>query len=753
MQNVLIKLLNGDERQGYLAGGLDPLDYGITLWRSTGEPSETISFADVVYVKFLDPIDIPSIFREQDIYEKVTVLGSEHFHVRSRREDRFPSGFFAYPTNPNSPFTRLFFTVHGVMEHHHENPVGEILRADGLLAEQELEAALAEQKRLREQRLGEILVEKTPLPAEKVEATLAASQKLPKRFSNAKVGEILIEAGLVTAKQVEAALATQSTNKRRRIGAILIERGLISEDQLLSALAEKFCLQVVDLSTVKPSPQALARLSREMMIRMQVLPLDLRNNRLVVATSNPTDPTILQNLHFATNCPIELVVASATQIEKHLKQVAGKPDKKIEELLDGFDAVDVQIEEDADISRVTESDSKVINLVNKILLDAHQKGVSDIHFEPGLGPLPLKIRYRKDGVCAQVHQVAAAYKAAIISRIKIMAKLDIAERRRPQSGKILIKYGSERIEYRLEVTPTIGGQEDAVLRVLSSAQTFALDQIGFSAANLEKMRRLIRKPYGMILCVGPTGSGKTTSLHSALSELNQPDRKIWTAEDPVEITQEGLRQVQVFPKIGFTFEEALRSFLRADPDVIMIGEMRDVPTAKTAISAALTGHLVFSTLHTNNAPETVVRLIEMGIDPYNFSDCMLGILAQRLVRTLCPQCKKTYTPDSAEYEELVKAYGAELFASHGLPAYSKELKLMRAKGCERCEGKGYRGRVAIHELLVNTPAIKQAIKNQARVDEIEQVAIDEGMTTLRMDGIQKVFAGLTTLEQINRVAL
>ncbi len=753
MQNVLIKLLNGDERQGYLAGGLDPQDYGLTLWHGSGEPTETLGFADVVYVKFLDPLDTPPNFRQQDIYEKVSVLGGEHFHVRSRREDRFPLGFFAYSTNPNSPFSRLFFTVHGVMEHHHENPVGEILCAEGLLEEQDLDQALAEQKRLRQQRLGDILVEKTALPADKVEATLAASQKLPKRFINAKVGEILIEAGLVTARQVEEALASQSTNKRKRIGTILIERGLISEDQLLTALAEKFCLQVVDLSGVKPSPQALARLSREMMTRMQVLPLELRNKRLMVATSNPTDPTLIQNLHFATNCSIELVVARAAQIEEHLKQLANKPDKKIEELLDGLAAIDVQIEEEADTSRVTESDSKVINLVNKILLDAHQSGISDIHFEPGLGPLPLKIRYRKDGVCFQVHQIAAAYKAAILSRIKIMAKLDIAERRRPQSGKILIKYGTERIEYRLEVTPTIGGQEDAVLRVLSAAQIYALDQIGFSPDNLERMRRLIHKPYGMILCVGPTGSGKTTSLHSALAEINQPERKIWTAEDPVEITQEGLRQVQVFPKIGFTFEEALRSFLRADPDVIMIGEMRDVPTAKTAIGAALTGHLVFSTLHTNNAPETIVRLIEMGIDPYNFSDCMLGVLAQRLARTLCAKCKKAYVPERAEYEGLVNAYGVELFTRHSLPAYSRELKLMRANGCELCDGKGYRGRVAIHELLVNTPDIKRAIKNQARVEEIERIAIEDGMTTLRMDGIQKVFAGLTTMEQINRVAL
>ena len=729
------------------------MDYGLTLWREAGTPAETLEFAQVVYIKFLDPLECPPVFREQDIYEKVSVLGGDHFHVRSRREDRFPLGFFAYPSNPNSPFSRVFFTAHGVAAHHHENPVGEILRTEGIIAEADLEQALDEQRRLRQQRLGDILVEKTPLAADKVETVIASAQKRPRRFSNVKVGEILIQAGLVTHKQVDEALATQSTNKRKRIGTILVDRGLISEDQLLSALAEKFGLQVVDLSKVKPTSQALARLSREMITRMQVLPLELRNKRLVVATANPTDPTLIQDLHFATNCPIELVVASAAQIEEQLKQLATKPDKQIEALLEGLDSIDVQIEEEQESHRVTESDSKVINIVNKILLEAHQTGISDVHFEPGMGPLPLKVRYRKDGVCSQVHQIGAAYKAAVISRIKIMAKLDIAERRRPQSGKILIKYGTERIEYRLEVTPTIGGQEDAVLRVLSAARIFPLDQMGFAPGNLEKMRSLIQKPYGMVLCVGPTGSGKTTSLHSAIAEINQPDRKIWTAEDPVEITQEGLRQVQVFPKIGFTFEEALRSFLRADPDVIMIGEMRDTPTAKTAIGAALTGHLVFSTLHTNNAPETIVRLIEMGIDPYNFADCMLGILAQRLTRTLCMRCRKAYHPEREEYDELVAAYGAERFFLNKLPAYSDQLKLMRANGCEACDHTGYRGRISIHELLVNSPAIKLAIKRQGRVDEIARIAIEEGMTTLRMDGIEKIFAGLTTMEQINRVAL
>ena len=288
---------------------------------------------------------------------------------------------------------------------------------------------------------------------------------------------------------------------------------------------------------------------------------------------------------------------------------------------------------------------------------------------------------------------------------------------------------------------------------MNAAHIFPLEKLGFTEKNLEDFRNLLSKPYGMILCVGPTGSGKTTSLHSGLAEINGPGRKIWTAEDPVEITQKGLRQVQINAKIGFNFEEALRSFLRADPDVIMVGEMRDSPTAKTAIGASLTGHLVFSTLHTNSAPETISRLIEMGLDPYNFADAMLGILAQRLVLRLCEHCKKPYHPGRAEYDELVDSYGAERFEQDGLPTYSDDLKLMQATSCQECDGHGYNGRIAIHELLLNSASIRRAIKQDLTVDEIQQLALENGMRTLRMDGIQKVFAGQTDLKQLNRVAI
>ncbi len=352
------------------------------------------------------------------------------------------------------------------------------------------------------------------------------------------------------------------------------------------------------------------------------------------------------------------------------------------------------------------------------------------------------------------HKIAATFKNAIISRIKIIANLDIAERRKPQSGKIMLRFENRKVEYRVEITPTVGGQEDAVLRLLSASKPLPLEEMGFLPYNLERLKGIITKPYGLILCVGPTGSGKTTTLHSALGYINKPNRKIWTAEDPVEITQAGLRQVQVNAKIGFNFAEAMRSFLRADPDVIMIGEMRDVETARIAIEASLTGHQVFSTLHTNSAAETVVRLIDMGMDPLNFADALLGIVAQRLARKLCDNCKKPLKLRQEEYDELREEFlqHASPVAMNLFPTY-ENAACMAPEGCKQCNNTGYKGRVAIHELLLGTQSLKNAIKQRTNGDALKQLAIDEGMLTLKMDGILKVLQGKTNMEQILKVCI
>ncbi len=335
-----------------------------------------------------------------------------------------------------------------------------------------------------------------------------------------------------------------------------------------------------------------------------------------------------------------------------------------------------------------------------------------------------------------------------------MADLDIAERRKPQDGKISFKkYGGLDIELRVATVPTQGGVEDIVMRILAAGEPIPLDKMGFSQSNFENFVGCITKPYGIIFVCGPTGSGKTTTLHSALGYINKDDIKIWTAEDPVEITQKGLRQVQVKPKIGFDFAAAMRAFLRADPDVIMVGEMRDKETTHIGIEASLTGHLVFSTLHTNSAPESITRLLDMGMDPFNFADAILCILAQRLVRTLCGDCKEEYNPTQAEYDELVREYGPEDFEKNIKTPYSKSLILCRPAGCDACNKTGYKGRMGLHELLIGTDEMKKLIQSNAKMDDLRIQAIGDGMTTLKQDGIEKIFSEKCDLLQVRKVCI
>jgi type II secretory ATPase GspE/PulE/Tfp pilus assembly ATPase PilB-like protein len=335
-----------------------------------------------------------------------------------------------------------------------------------------------------------------------------------------------------------------------------------------------------------------------------------------------------------------------------------------------------------------------------------------------------------------------------------MSHLNIAERRLPQDGKILFPMKERSIELRVATIPTTGGEEDVVMRILAASEPIPLTKMGFSERNLTVLKDLVSKPYGMILCVGPTGSGKTTTLHSALGHINTTERKIWTAEDPVEITQPGLRQVQVKPQIDFTFANAMRAFLRADPDVIMVGEMRDEETAHTGIEASLTGHLVLSTLHTNSAPETITRLLDMGLDPFNFADSLLGVLAQRLARRLCEKCRVGYNPSAEEFDSLAEAYGRDHFAKLGVN-HSPELTLYKPKedGCPVCHGSGYKGRMGLHELLTGTDEIKRAIQKKLPVEQIRELAIESGMTTLMQDGVMKVINGGTDLQQVKFVCM
>ncbi|MEQ1656663.1 MAG: GspE/PulE family protein [Nitrospira sp.] len=410
-------------------------------------------------------------------------------------------------------------------------------------------------------------------------------------------------------------------------------------------------------------------------------------------------------------------------------------------------------EADGNVQQITEHDSAIVRLANQLIAEADRLGASDIHIEPYSTGRDTAVRFRVDGTCFPYMKIPSGYRRAVVSRIKIMANLDIAERRKPQDGKIRYRLGKDRdLELRVATLPTAGENEDVTLRLLTAKTPMPLEAMEFMPGVLETVKELVERPQGILLCVGPTGSGKTTTLHALLKQVNTDARKIVTAEDPIELTQEGLRQVQVHPKIGFTFAAAMRAFLRADPDIIMIGEMRDKETADIAIEASLTGHLVMSTLHTNSAVETVTRLLDMGCDAFNFSDAMLGVLAQRLCKRLCVHCKEAYHPDRQEFDDLIQSYGVGDWERVGV-TYSPELNLYRARGCERCNQSGFKGRMALHELLVGSDDVKRCIQSRARTAEMAGVAKREGMVTLLQHGIQKIFEGVTTYRQVRAVAV
>jgi type II secretory ATPase GspE/PulE/Tfp pilus assembly ATPase PilB-like protein len=566
--------------------------------------------------------------------------------------------------------------------------------------------------------------------------------------------DYLITRDMLKEEELESAWE-ESREQKEALEHLLMRKYKISKSDISHAFEEFYRCRFIEYNDKTVTPGDLIKtLKKEYLRRELWVPLEKIDGYIHVIVDDPNNilkRDVIENL--LKTKKVKYDVALAEDIIKFINLFFNSPEDEhsFTEILGRLDDEDKTEDEDSEM--VTESDSVIMQLVNKIINNAYARRASDIHIEPNVGKKNVEIRIRVDGDCALYQTVPFSYRAAIISRIKIMSNLDITVKRLPQDGKIKFRRtGGEEIELRVATIPTQGGVEDIVMRILAKGETMPLEDMALLPRNYNEMLNIISKPYGLILCVGPTGSGKTTTLHAALHHINRPDRKIWTAEDPVEITQYGLRQVQVQPKIGFDFAAAMRSFLRADPDVIMVGEMRDYETAKTGVEASLTGHLVFSTLHTNSAPETVVRLLDMGIDPLNFADALLGILAQRLVRTLCNGCKEAYHPSKEEYDEIIESYGEIEFKKLNMP-YNDNFKLFRSKGCDLCDKTGYKGRVGIHELLIATEDIKKMVQKHATVEIMREQAMKKGMTTLLQDGILKAIKGLTDFKQVRRVCI
>jgi len=756
---ITVGLLYGNSKTGFISEFAPEeltLSLTMTVRRSGGknhESLEDIDIEEISYIAFHNrnyELNDPS---EKEVREyEISSSGKKRFRVEANpHEVSDPVGFYATPISRHSLYSEIFFFSDNITFIEDTEPLGHFLLREGVIKKRQLERGLSEQRALRNMKLGEILIDQSKVKTEDVERAVAKQMDNKGKKKPMRLGEVLVEAGLATEEDIQKALKAQKKQKGKRLGEVLVDLGIISESVVSSVLAKKFHLPFVDLDKTEIVPEAISEIPPDLIKRYRVFPFFSNDTDILIAMGDPLGMEALDMLRFSIGKHIQEMIAKPSQIESYLEpflrlQEEREAQEQEYSEEENFHELDLFLEGLADSEGDEgEEESIAVKLVNRIIIDAYRQGASDIHIEPYGPNEPTVIRFRTDGACARYKTVPGEFASQIVGRIKILASLDIAERRNPQDGKIKFPIGSSKLELRVATIPTAGRNEDVVMRLLASSKPIALDNLGLTDDNNKKIKSCIRQPYGLILAVGPTGSGKTTTLHSLLGYINEEERKIWTAEDPVEITQVGLRQVEVQSKIGFTFAKAMKAFLRADPDVVMVGEMRDHETAAIGIEASLTGHLVFSTLHTNNAPETITRLLDMELDPFSFSDALLLVLAQRLARRLCSECRETFEASEAEYTEIADYYGKEKLDEK---LDGKPLKLWRGAGCKKCNQTGYKGRVGLHEVLVNSDDLRHAILQKATANQLRELALKEGMRTLLQDGIEKCLEGLTDLKQV-----
>ena len=765
---AMLAMHDGQRAAGTLAR-LDPENALIEFLTQTSLLANQIGFREFKSLRLTRPIALKRLPLDQGAqFDPANISLRKRCAVNFKDGDSLisetigyveqPFGLFLFLCSYGDDVLRWFIPASAVASYQIGEQLGQLLVEGKLVSQDAVDRGLKKQESLRSQKLGDYLQKQHVVSQEQVEKALQQQKEMP----HVRLGEALLQEGLISIAQLEEALTLQARDRKVHLGEILVEMDVVKRETLRRVLAQKLGIPLVSLRKFDFDPNLIKSVPADLARKHQIMPLYRTETRMVVALENPLAIDGLQALGFFTKLKIDPVMASADDLSGAIKKFYGSQGSResMEDLVFELGGSDLLTPASAIsvMDDVSESDNTLVRLVNKIVMDAYEDGASDIHIESMKGNRPTRVRFRKEGVMSHYSDIPANFRNALVSRLKIMSRLDISEKRRSQDGKIdFSQFGPARIELRVLTMPTTEGLEDVVMRILSAPKAVSLDGLGLSPYALQGIRKIAARPHGLLFVCGPTGSGKTTTLHSVLAHINTPERKIWTVEDPVEITQEGLRQVQVQPRIDWTFAAVLRSFLRADPDVIMVGETRDAETARTVIEASLTGHLVFSTMHTNSAAESVVRLLDLGLDPFNFGDALLGVVGQRLARRLCTACRIAYTAPEDELAMLAYEYCldtalaadkvlADWHAGHA--GADGKLTLYRAHGCEECSGSGYKGRLGIHELLVNSVTIKRMILNRASVAELTAQAVAEGMATLRQDGIFKILQGYTDWEQV-----